>query len=1116
MPGLKELEQFRNELSNLGGERQVTAERGEVYDELPLPSEIPQSAPDIAVDDLLSSLDGLGPYQSEGFVPPDSSDDLLSLLDNLPGNEPASPAPNVPPSAVRNPAAPAPEAPDAPDAGEFDDLLASLDLGDMGLPGETASPSAAPSVPSESEPQDAAGFDDFAIPENLLAGFADEVTESRKEADSSAGDFEIPSFDMGESEPVSGFGDELPPVPESPSVPGADFSGFDSSDLEPLDLSPGLEDVPSFGEPEEIGPADVAAPESFDLGLMDLTPNLEMDLSPETETDSVEDLGLAPVDDFEPVQAAEDADETLFPGFSSGAEGEPSADFSTPGDFSVPPADFGDEGFTAPSFDIGSIPPPGEAAGVDDFSDFSIPADLDIGDASSSSSEPAPIDGFDGFSLDDDVLKGGFGETGAGGDDFNIPGFSDFTSGPARPAISELPGGLSGGKKGVKKEVPLSVSEADFEKFLDILASYPLNLRIGIEEFLSGDSGTDTQKMELVHSILNKASIHKIARVVGDYLNRTISVPKDYEKKSAEEYEREKSSLRYVLINRILPAAILFSIVAVLSACVFFLGWKFVYTPLVAEDLYKRGYSAIEDGRYTQSLEFFDRAVRVYEKKPWYYKYARGFREHKQYISAELMYERIIARFNKDKQGYLEYGEMLRTDLRNFEKAENVIKRQFLVDFVNDQDGLMLLGDTYLDWAEEDGSKYEAARQTYATLIELYGPLDPFLARMMRYFIRTDNLKEVLPLKEHFKAKNAKIGASDLVELGGYLLQKRYEPKAGDSEALRDRIDDLRNFLERAIKADPSIPEAHYNIGRFFIYNYKNDLASSALKAALDRFDHVSTMSPKRVLSHVDAYRLLGECLVADKEFLDAQSLFAKGITLYEEQRANRAVSQDSRVGRLYADYADIDYFVSNDLDNAYHEYSRAVNELWDTPSIRYRIGYIDYQKQKYESAMEEFALVHASVDSDRSLLYSYGNTLFRRGDYYAAQGFYERLMDDLEAERTRKGIIFPQARIDHALFVEEYMRASNNFGVILNRLAQRTGDSKKNARAVAMFSESARAWDALTRNPETLIRAPGTNLAFLNIQNIAHPLSTYESEIYADIPKTLVGEKVLQQKTDE
>ena len=210
-------------------------------------------------------------------------------------------------------------------------------------------------------------------------------------------------------------------------------------------------------------------------------------------------------------------------------------------------------------------------------------------------------------------------------------------------------------------------------------------------------------------------------------------------------------------------------------------------------------------------------------------------------------------------------------------------------------------------------------------------------------------------------------------------------------------------------------------------------------------------MSPKRVLTRVDAFRLLGELRTADKEYLRAQALYAQGMALYEQQRENRAVPRDPRVGRLYADSADIDYFISNDLDTALVHYRKALEELHDTPSVRYRTGYIYYQKRNFEEAMHAFSRTYAEKNEDRHVRYAFANTLFRRGNHFAAQGHYERLMESLEAERIRKGIVLPQVRTDHGDFVEQYMKTANNLGVTLNRLANRTGDSGKNTCSFAV-----------------------------------------------------------------
>lgn len=89
-------------------------------------------------------------------------------------------------------------------------------------------------------------------------------------------------------------------------------------------------------------------------------------------------------------------------------------------------------------------------------------------------------------------------------------------------------------------------------------------------------------------------------------------------------------------------------------------------------------------------------------------------------------------------------------------------------------------------------------------------------------------------------------------------------------------------------------------------------------------------------------------------------------------------------------------------------------------------------------------------------------------------------------------------------------MYAANNYGVTLYKLAKRTGNSGLNAQAIVQFSQSVRAWDALTRNQETMVRLPGSNLAEMNIQYITHPIPDFEPSVYTNISKTLLDNEHL------
>ena len=93
-------------------------------------------------------------------------------------------------------------------------------------------------------------------------------------------------------------------------------------------------------------------------------------------------------------------------------------------------------------------------------------------------------------------------------------------------------------------------------------------------------------------------------------------------------------------------------------------------------------------------------------------------------------------------------------------------------------------------------------------------------------------------------------------------------------------------------------------------------------------------------------------------------------------------------------------------------------------------------------------------------------------------------------------------------------MMARNNAGVAHEALAKQTGNLGYRSRAMVFYAESARAWDAITRNPGSMIRlrpsgdlnAPGVNLGYLNANNaLRRQLGSYEPEIFIRIDKDAI-----------
>ena len=88
-------------------------------------------------------------------------------------------------------------------------------------------------------------------------------------------------------------------------------------------------------------------------------------------------------------------------------------------------------------------------------------------------------------------------------------------------------------------------------------------------------------------------------------------------------------------------------------------------------------------------------------------------------------------------------------------------------------------------------------------------------------------------------------------------------------------------------------------------------------------------------------------------------------------------------------------------------------------------------------------------------------------------------------------------------------MKAANNLGVVLSLRADQTGNGNLLPKAMANYEESIRAFDALTRNQETMIRLDASNLAAFNQKYLTYKHQDYEPSIYTEISPILEGEKV-------
>ena len=1167
MPGKNQLERFQSDVLGLGDEQKIRLARGEKPVIAPFPKNV--SLEDDS-DDFEEGLpqDNLQEEQQGEEKPQDDEEsqddvdtsdlfaagddvDLSAFEDDTSESAPAEPAADTASvdNADNNEQTAAPSVADDLNLGDLasgeDEGGSSSDefnLDDLNLDEGTTAPDGSESTANDEfnlddlnlddiPTGDAATGDDFDM-SGLDAGDGD--TTAQADDTSGADEFNLDDLNLDEgttapdgSESIASDGFNLDDlnlddIPTGDAATGDDFdmsgldtgdgdttaqagdtSGADEFNLDDLNLDESTT-APDGSESttndefnlddlnlDDIPTGDAAAGDDFDMSGLDLSDGASSSGESSDEID-LSDLSL---------------DEGTGGAATSSSDGFDLSDLDLEGGTGGDNTGGTNQDIDLSDFDLPSSSGEESAKSTDDIgmSDFSLP-DVDLSPETKVPEEEIPealdIDSLDFGGGDDDFALAD--ADAASEDDFHIPGFSD-----TKTAKMEK---FKGGSKEDTSKPKNTFTDTEYKRFLKNLSTYPLNVRVALEDFVVKNEFTDDAVFAVLEKVLRKVPARQLATELEKLLDIPIDVPHDFEHRSVAEYESYKKSIEYQLKNRIIPGALFTAAAALIIYCIFTLTNNLIYKPLRASSLYKQGYALLEDSQFPQSEERFNQALVFHPVKKWFFRYAEGYKGKRQYERARMMYRAVLNRYNHDKKAGLDWADMEIYDLLNYEEGERILKREVLDYHVNDPAALLALGDCYLEWATERADdKFPRAKEQYDLLVELYGQKPLYLSRQLRYFIRTDNLREVLVYKDYLLLQKKALQGKDLVELSGYMLDKRYGKLRPSEENLRSAVEGVRGLLEVALRAAPDDSTALYNMGRYFVETSNGKNAVNVLRASIAAFEKQPRRGRRDTYKYINAHRLLGEEMRNEKEYLTAEDLYGQGIEIFERERESSGFESDENVGKLYADLADLDYFIAGDDEAALKNYVNAVNNKNDTSSIRYRIGWLQYQSQNYPEALGSFIKSKDTNDNDTHLLLALANTLSMSGDDYIAQGHYEKLLSLLDVQRANAGAVLPQIREDHADLVDTYMKASNNLGVTLSRLASQTGDSVLNSRSIVYLQESLRAWDAMTRNQVTMIRLEGSNLAEQNIKYITHPMSDFTPEIYTQIPRTLYGEEGLE-----
>ncbi|HON89580.1 MAG TPA: hypothetical protein PK746_08910, partial [Spirochaetales bacterium] len=367
---------------------------------------------------------------------------------------------------------------------------------------------------------------------------------------------------------------------------------------------------------------------------------------------------------------------------------------------------------------------------------------------------------------------------------FTIPGFEPKKQ--EKPGTSAFVAPLEIQKPVDDSPVAIELTEDQVDELQETLLSYPLNVRLCVEDIIANNHGTMTHQKELIQMLVDGASAYDAAKLASKILRRPIEVPRGYDKRRGAAFEEEKNSFRYIFIHSILPVLQILVLAAIGLGILGFIGYNFIYRPIHAQILYTRGYNQIIKDKYPESLQFFIDATNEWRMKPWFYKYAEKYIEKRQYVLAEKIYWTLLSDdyWPKDIKGTLDYARMKSELQYDFAHAEKEVMERIVKWNYFHKNALLFLVRNYLNWAyyleqqykppasEEIANIYNKARLQLATLMEKYGKTDQYLELMLLYLIRSekvtgkDNVKEIAPYAKYYLGnKKSKFSAATLAEL---------------------------------------------------------------------------------------------------------------------------------------------------------------------------------------------------------------------------------------------------------------------------------------------------------------------------------------------------------------
>ena len=652
----------------------------------------------------------------------------------------------------------------------------------------------------------------------------------------------------------------------------------------------------------------------------------------------------------------------------------------------------------------------------------------------------------------------------------------------------------------------INLTDSQRKQIIMSLSVMPKEAEIKIAQQIVSGSYSDEQLKPLINALVNKEKVVNVLRIYEKVTGDTSLARIRTKKMSGHDFSEQKKSLSYQFKKNILPIISRLALIMIVLLSLILLSVKIIDPTFRASHYYKVGKQNITENKFDNVEPYFEAAYKLQRRYGQVLDYARLYRAAKRYKAAEVKYDNAYS-LKPSKPLAMEMADFYRemkdygTAVRRYEELKSLDD--------TDQNVLIGLGRTHLDWASADRKHLETAKSIFQDVIDMNDKNKDAVFYMMDIAIREGNDRNVMKyynyIDKNFETKKVEDRYIDAyLDLADFMLSTR-------------RYDEMGDILEKTAKNPKTrtMPRQEYTLSKLKKALNVSDEERIHLNNVLKLFDYMKTANPleyntKESMTLLsDTYNALGEN--ADQ--------FSRG-SIEAEQNYIKATQYNPLNGKAFYNLGnyELNYKATkNALENAKNNLRTAEKLGYTNDRLNFNLGWIAYKQQDYRESFRRLNPLSNRYTDNSNLKLFLGTVYYKMGNYDYAEAY---LKENFDHFINLKQIHYPldmELNEDRQI-AEMLVNCANNLGAVYHKKYQQTRRTNNRDMATKCYEDSMEEYDKLKESKEMFLyevqgaktadaresklRQLQVTYAHQNLRNILYPAgNSYEPIIFEEFP---------------